>query len=423
MISPPRENEQVAPPSHGLASSSVTSIPASRSAIAAVMPGQPAADDDDVARVMTGPCRVAWPPTLTEPPAAGPSPRAAVTEPRRRPRACAWPISGQGDRRRATRRFVPGRAATSCACPAATRPQGARRRSARAAGGRCPPSPRPTPRCAGRAAASAAARRAYQPWPARPRTGSARSSPPLSAASWPSRPPGSSVQPNRSRSSAGRYTRPLPRSSRMSRRMLVSCSATPSASASGSATGRVAAAEYAEREPPDRSGHAPAVVLQLVEGRVPRAAHVGLAAVDQLAEGARAGSGTCAPRRPARPVPGRRRARCSRSSAATASRACASAVELLRGRQRAVADVVDPAGERVDGRQRAALGAGQQPDAVGEVPRLRPGHLLAVPVRGADLVGRPLSGRHAVIAPSRRLAPARRPSGACAAAAWRRSTS
>ena len=38
--------------------------------------------------------------------------------------------------------------------------------------------------------------------------------------------------------------------------------------------------------------------------------------------------------------------------------------ELLVGGQGPVADVVDPAGERVHGRQRAALRRGQQPDAV-----------------------------------------------------------
>ena len=72
--------------------------------------------------------------------------------------------------------------------------------------------------------------------------------------------------------------------------------------------GRVPAAEHAERKPPDRPGHTPAVVLELVECGVAGALDVGLAAVDQLAEGAAAGSRTCAPRRPARPEPGRRRA-------------------------------------------------------------------------------------------------------------------
>jgi len=59
-------------------------------------------------------------------------------------------------------------------------------------------------------------------------------------------------------------------------------------------------------------------------------------------------------------------------------------LELRRlglGREVAVTDVVDAAGERVHGRQRAALIARQQPDAVGEVPGLLPGDLLALLVR------------------------------------------
>jgi hypothetical protein len=47
----------------------------------------------------------------------------------------------------------------------------------------------------------------------------------------PSTPSTGVAQPQRRRSSAGRYTRPLARSSRTSRRMFVSCMATPSSSA------------------------------------------------------------------------------------------------------------------------------------------------------------------------------------------------
>ena len=54
--------------------------------------------------------------------------------------------------------------------------------------------------------------------------------------------------------------------------------------------------------------------------------------------------------------------------------------ELVGRGQRAVPDVVDPPGERVDGGQRAPLGRRQQPDAVREVAGLRPGDFLAVPV-------------------------------------------
>lgn len=50
--------------------------------------------------------------------------------------------------------------------------------------------------------------------------------------------------------------------------------------------------------------------------------------------------------------------------------------------QRAVADVVDAAREGVQRRHRAALGRGQQPDAVREVTGLLPGDGLAIAVGG-----------------------------------------
>ena len=56
--------------------------------------------------------------------------------------------------------------------------------------------------------------------------------------------------------------------------------------------------------------------------------------------------------------------------------------QLLVSRRCAVTDVVDPSGQRVDGRQCVALGDLQQPDAVAEVLGFSPGDLLAGPIRG-----------------------------------------
>ena len=81
--------------------------------------------------------------------------------------------------------------------------------------------------------------------------------------------------------------------------------------------------------------------------------------------------------------------------------------------QRAVPDVVDPVGKGVDGGQRVPLGRRQQPDAVGEVPGLGPGDLLASPVGGADV------GSH-LTSPSRRHEAVPPRPGACAGGAWRR---
>src|SRR6185437_1716099 len=57
---------------------------------------------------------------------------------------------------------------------------------------------------------------------------------------------------------------------------------------------------------------------------------------------------------------------------------------LLRRREPAVADVVDPPRVGVDGGEGTALVRWQQPDAVGEVPGLLPGDLLAL---GVGFVG------------------------------------
>ena len=194
------------------------------------------------------------------------------------PAAASQPDTGQ--RRHRDRRLLPA----GQRHPLRRAPSAATRRCAQAAAGRSRPSRRCRPRCAGRASAAAAGRWRTRPGPGRPRTGSARPSGRSARPGAPS-PGGVSVQPNRQ--VLGGQVDPAAASPRvMSRRMLVSCSAMPSASASGLRPRADPAAEHAEREPPDRAGHAPAVVLKFAEGRVAGAAHVRLAAVDQLAEGA-----------------------------------------------------------------------------------------------------------------------------------------
>ena len=115
--------------------------------------------------------------------------------------------------------------------------------------------------------------------------------------------------------------------------------------------------------------------------------HVHLAAVDQLTEGPQRGGGSGGRRRPRPRAPGR----------------CVGpdrSVELLaHGRARstwrraadevAVADVVDPPGERVDGGEGLALGWPQEPDAVGEVLGLAPGDGLALGVGASEGSRRP----------------------------------
>ena len=63
---------------------------------------------------------------------------------------------------------------------------------------------------------------------------------------------------------------PSRRSSTTSRRMLVICSATPSASARGSADSGYVGAEHRQRQPADRAGDAAAVADEVVEGGVRR---------------------------------------------------------------------------------------------------------------------------------------------------------
>ena len=131
-----------------------------------------------------------------------------------------------------------------------------------------------------------------------------------------------------------------------------------------------------------RARHAAAVPEQVVERLVAGPVDVGEAAVDQLAErGERH-------REPRSRVGQRDEHRVASSSAAVRRSALRRGVHLdarrlelrrlLGGGQVAVADVVDPPGERVDGGERAPLGRRQQPDAVGEVPGLLPGDPLAL---------------------------------------------
>ena len=72
----------------------------------------------------------------------------------------------------------------------------------------------------------------------------------------------------------------------------------------------------------------------------------------------------------------------------SSARVSSSRAALDVGGQRAVADVVDAPREGVQRGHRLPLGGGQQPDAVGEVAGLLPGHGLAVAVRREHRCGR-----------------------------------
>ena len=133
-------------------------------------------------------------------------------------------------------------------------------RSVAAGRDRCRPSPRSTPRCDGRAVGSRARPRSYHP---QARAASNR----ITSASAPSwgpafRRPGRQLAPEQGEIGAGRYTRPLRRSSRMSRRMLVSCSATPSASASRDASREIALRTRGSNTPSDSRPIEPATQRQ-----------------------------------------------------------------------------------------------------------------------------------------------------------------
>ena len=149
----------------------------------------------------------------------------------------------------------------------------------------------------------------------------------------------------------------------------------------------IAGAEDAQGQAADRAGHAAAVPEQVIEGLVAGAAHVGDAAVDELAEGGD-GDGEAArhvgqgqQHRVVRGRPGEVEDLLPRDLQGG---------DLLPGRHRAVADVVDPPGERVDDGQASPLVRRQQPDAVREVPGRRPGDPFAFTVRLGQFHYRPL---------------------------------
>ena len=172
----------------------------------------------------------------------------------------------------------------------------------------------------------------------------------------------------------------------MSRRMLVCCSAMPRVSASGAAS----AYGRAPKRPGSSRPTEPATQRQYATRSSNvwyRRSRVDVVALDSRRRARRrrpAGSGSAARRRPARPAPGRP---ASRSGSASARPDGVQRRELLGRGQVAVADVVDAAGQRVHRATGRALGPGQQPDAVGEVPRLGAGDRLA----GRGRPGRPVA--------------------------------
>ncbi len=140
----------------------------------------------------------------------------------------------------------------------------------------------------------------------------------------------------------------------------------------------VAGAEDAQGQAADRAGHAAAVPEQVIEGLVAGAAHVGDAAVDELAE-RRHRDGEV----PLHVSQGEQH-RIVRGRPGEVEDLLARGLQggdLLPGWHRAVADVVDPPGERVDNSQAAPLIRRQQPDPVREVPGLRPGNPFAFAIR------------------------------------------
>src|SRR5690606_6845661 len=147
--------------------------------------------------------------------------------------------------------------------------------------------------------------------------------------------------------------------------------------------------EHAEGEPADGTGDAAAVDLQVVPGLVGRPADVHLDAVDELVEPAE---------RDREPVGGVGERDGDRVGVVLVDRALTDPGEQLPGVlqpgglhlavQRAVADVVDPTGERVQRRHRPPLRRRQQPDAVGEVACLMSGDGLAVAAGGEYRWGR-----------------------------------
>ena len=168
----------------------------------------------------------------------------------------------------------------------------------------------------------------------------------------------------------------------MSRRMLVSCRAMPSVSASSAARAAVASrssarVEDAEREPPDRAGDAAAVHGEVVEALVASRRARPSRSRRPARRTRRAGSAAGARRRPARPAPGRRDSRPGAAPrpgprpAAAASRRPGRSPSPMSSTRRANAYTADSA---------RRFGRGQQPDAPGEVAGLLAGDPLAFAV-------------------------------------------
>ena len=157
---------------------------------------------------------------------------------------------------------------------------------------------------------------------------------------------------------------------------------------------RLSGAVDAERQPPDAARHAAAVPEQVVERLVGGLVDVGEAAVDQLLERRERGREPLAgvgerDEHRVRVVKLGQVLRGGRVLGLGDERVHLAAGRLklrglLRHGQVAVTDVVDPPGECVHGGEGAALVLRQQPDAVGEVPGLLPGDLLAL---GVGVVG------------------------------------
>ena len=139
-------------------------------------------------------------------------------------------------------------------------------------------------------------------------------------------------------------------------------------------------AEHRQGEPADRAGHEATVHDQRGEGRVRDTDGVVFAAFDEIVEGVPrhgvvpAGVGE----RDEHGIVVRGMPAAQGVDVATHHR---ERRQFLVGRTIAVADVVDPAGERVDRRHRRSLRRWEQADPEGEVLRLGAGDLVAASVR------------------------------------------
>ena len=161
----------------------------------------------------------------------------------------------------------------------------------------------------------------------------------------------------------------------------------------------VRGAVHGQAEPPDAARHPPAVADQIVEGAVAAAVDVHLAAVDEVVEG---GEGD-------REATGDVGQGDQHGVVAVVGVVAGQSGHVLAGlgqggqlvghRAVTVADVVDPAGQGVQGAHGLALGRGQELDPVGKVPGLGGGDLLATEVGLGDV--------HAA-SPRRAAAPQRR---------------